>query len=746
MKGGYLLKKSPFFHFLHNFLLNDEFDIRHKLQNVLLSISLIGTALSMVASFAMGFGLAGNLVSLFTTIMLFVTFYISVIRKKKAVASYLICIVVNIILFPLMFVFNGGVYSAMPIWLAFGLIFPWLIIDGVGCYTLFVLDLCAAVGCICLQIFRPDIIIMPPGEDLTLMICLDMIQAMIIVPSIVGLTVSYMGHAFEKQQRKMKIQEKKLKEAMRLAERSNEAMSSFIISLSHEIRTPINAVLGMDEMILRESSDESIISYASNIQSAGESLLSIINDVLDFSKIEAGKLELLPVEYDLQQLLNDCYNMIIMRAEKKNLLLEFHNDPKLPSKLFGDETRIRQIITNLLTNAVKYTSAGNVDMLVSSRRTGEDEIMLRFSVRDTGMGISAENQRQLFKAFSRLDEINNRNIEGTGLGLSITKRLTEMMNGTIGVQSTLGKGSEFWVEIPQRVISEVPVGIFIQNRRRSSGQRKKEYRERFQAPDARILVVDDVKLNIDVIRGLLKATRIKIDSAYSGKECLGLVRKKSYDLIFMDHLMPEMDGVETLNVMRRFPDSPNKDTPVIALTANALVGAKEKYTAMGFTDYLSKPVQTDRLELMLLRYLPEALVVRSDEQTQPEKSASAVMPGSLPKLDTELGIKYCCGSEELYRRLLGMLDLGTVTESLQVSFAASDWKYYEQLCCSLKSTLMTVGAVRTSEFASRLEQQAACGGISFIRKNHNGFIDACDDLRQIILSYLNSDLSEGEKY
>ena len=389
-------------------------------------------------------------------------------------------------------------------------------------------------------------------------------------------------------------------------------------------------------MILRESSDESIISYASNIQSAGESLLSIINDVLDFSKIEAGKLELLPVEYDLQQLLNDCYSMIIMRAEKKNLLLEFHNDPKLPSKLFGDETRIRQIITNLLTNAVKYTSAGNVDMLVSSRRTGEDEIMLRFSVRDTGMGISAENQRQLFKAFSRLDEINNRNIEGTGLGLSITKRLTEMMKGTIGVQSTLGKGSEFWVEIPQRVISEAPVGIFIQNRRRSSGQRKKEYRERFQAPDARILVVDDVKLNIDVIRGLLKATRIKIDSAYSGKECLGLVRKKSYDLIFMDHLMPEMDGVETLNVMRRFPDSPNKDTPVIALTANALVGAKEKYTAMGFTDYLSKPVQTDRLELMLLRYLPEALVVRSDEQVQPEKSTAAFLPGSLPKLDTNL--------------------------------------------------------------------------------------------------------------
>ena len=437
---------------LRTLLLSDDLDIRHKLQNILITISMAGCAASVVISFATQMSLAGNLASLLGLLTLFLAFYLSVIRKKKEAASYLITIAVNLVLFPLMYMLNGGVYSGMPLWLAFGLVFPWFAMDGARCCVMFALDLIAALGCLAVQMFFPELILLPEG-DLTKMAVLDVAQVMVTVPVMIGLTVKYQSVVFKRQQRKMEQQEKKLLEAMRTADRANEAKTSFLASMSHEIRTPINAVLGMDEMILRESSDESILSYAANIQSAGHSLLSVINDILDLSKIESGRLELLTAEYSTQQLMNDCYSMMIMRAEKKDLLLEIKNDPQLPAKLAGDEVRLRQVILNLLTNAVKYTSAGEVTMRVDFKHTAENEIMLKISVRDTGMGISQENQQNLFKAFRRLDEMTNRHIEGTGLGLNITKHLTEMMGGTIAVRSTLGSGSEFTVEIPQRVVS-----------------------------------------------------------------------------------------------------------------------------------------------------------------------------------------------------------------------------------------------------------------------------------------------------
>lgn len=442
---------------LRTLLLSDDLDIRHKLQNILITISMAGCAASVVISFATQMSLAGNLASLLGLLTLSLAFYLSVIRKKKEAAYYLITIAVNLVLFPLMYMLNGGVYSGMPLWLAFGLVFPWFAMDGARCCVMFALDLIAALGCLAVQMFFPELILLPEG-DLTKMAVLDVAQVMVTVPVMIGLTVKYQSVVFMRQQRKMEQQEKKLLEAMRTADRANEAKTSFLASMSHEIRTPINAVLGMDEMILRESSDESILSYAANIQSAGHSLLSVINDILDLSKIESGRLELLTAEYSTQQLMNDCYSMMIMRAEKKDLLLEIKNDPQLPAKLAGDEVRLRQVILNLLTNAVKYTSAGEVTMLVDFKHTAENEIMLKISVRDTGMGISQENQQNLFKAFRRLDEMTNRHIEGTGLGLNITKHLTEMMGGTIAVRSTLGSGSEFTVEIPQRVVSYEPVG------------------------------------------------------------------------------------------------------------------------------------------------------------------------------------------------------------------------------------------------------------------------------------------------
>lgn len=727
---------------LRTLLLSDDLDIRHKLQNILITISMAGCAASVVISFATQMSLAGNLASLLGLLTLSLAFYLSVIRKKKEAAYYLITIAVNLVLFPLMYMLNGGVYSGMPLWLAFGLVFPWFAMDGARCCVMFALDLIAALGCLAVQMFFPELILLPEG-DLTKMAVLDVAQVMVTVPVMIGLTVKYQSVVFKRQQRKMEQQEKKLLEAMRTADRANEAKTSFLASMSHEIRTPINAVLGMDEMILRESSDESILSYAANIQSAGHSLLSVINDILDLSKIESGRLELLTAEYSTQQLMNDCYSMMIMRAEKKDLLLEIKNDPQLPAKLAGDEVRLRQVILNLLTNAVKYTSAGEVTMRVDFKHTAENEIMLKISVRDTGMGISQENQQNLFKAFRRLDEMTNRHIEGTGLGLNITKHLTEMMGGTIAVRSTLGSGSEFTVEIPQRVVSYEPVGVFIENRRAASGQ-KEEYHERFRAPGARILVVDDVKLNIDVIKGLLRLTQIRTESAYSGRECLGLVSRTHYDLIFMDHLMPDMDGIETLKQLRAQDGSPNAGTPVIALTANVMVGAREKYAACGFTDYLAKPVQSDRLESVLLEYLPRELILPITPGSETHEAASGAR--ELPELNAAAGINCCCGDEKLFRRIIGMADMTSRAESLEKALDNSDWKEYAQTCTELCSAAAAVGAERLAQSAQYSADLLAAGNIAELRSHERRLISHCKSFDEAAAAYIQKYTENGEKY
>lgn len=738
------MKRYPVISF-RKLLLDDSFDLRHKLLNMLITVSILGSVVSTFISIFIGSGTAGIIVNLMTIMALCLTFYISVIRRNKKVASYFVTIAMGVVFFPLMFIFNGGVYSGVPLWLTFGLIYPWMILEGKSSYIMFCVNLAAALGCFALQIFCPDMIYMPETKALTTFVVIDMAQVMILVPLLCGAAIEYYTYEYRRQRIKTEIQEKKLFEAKKAAELANEAKTSYLASMSHEIRTPINAVLGMDEMILRESRDENILSYAENIQSAGQSLLSVINDVLDLSKIESGHLELVLAEYGVQQLMNDCWNMVIMRAEKKNLLLEIKNSPDLPSRLMGDEVRIRQIIINLLTNGIKYTSAGSVTMTLSYNYIGEKEIMLRISVRDTGMGISPENQKNLFDSFRRLDLVTNRNIEGTGLGLSITKQLTQKMNGTISVSSVLGSGSEFIVEIPQKVVSEAPVGSFSENRRLSAAA-KRSYHERFQAPDARILVVDDVKLNADVLKGLLKKTRIQIDTAYSGRECLGLVKKNAYDIIFMDHLMPEMDGIETLRNMRKIPDCPNADTPVIALTANALVGAREKYESCGFADYLSKPIQGDKLELMILKYLPDRLI-RTDiaETAAPEGSTDIAV--NLPELDPEEGLHYCGGDRELYTRLLGMLETDRKIRQLEEAYRDADWKSYERICGSVKSAALTVGAMRLADAASRMEKSAHSGRLADVRNSHSELIACCRGLNTAAAGYIRSNnISEGEKY
>ena len=399
-----------------------------------------------------------------------------------------------------------------------------------------------------------------------------------------------------------------LEDAKEEAQKENASKSQFLANMSHEIRTPINAILGMNEMILRESEENSIQEYAQNIQSASEDLLSIVNEILDFSKVASGKMELVPVEYDVAALIRDCSTIVETRAAGKDLRLEVSCDESTPSKLCGDATRIRQIISNLLTNAVKYTPSGTITFRIRWARDKEG-IKLIASVEDTGIGISEENQKRLFDTFERFDMEKNRNIEGTGLGLSITKQLVDLMKGEIGVYSELGKGSLFYVEIPQKVVSMEPIGKLNQE---VNVEQTKVDKEKYHAPKAKILVVDDVRMNVRVIQSLLKRTKIQIDTATSGKECLALAAENTYDLILLDHMMPEMDGVETFQKLREDTTGLNYATPVITLTANAIAGAKEEYKKLGFDDYLSKPMKGEELEEMIQTYLPEDKIINKD--------------------------------------------------------------------------------------------------------------------------------------
>lgn len=401
-------------------------------------------------------------------------------------------------------------------------------------------------------------------------------------------------------------------EAREQAELANQGKTIFLSNMSHEIRTPINAVLGLDEMIIRESEEETIRDYAMDIKSSGKSLLALVNDVLDFSKIESGKLELVNTEYDVSSVINDLVNMISARAIGKGLSFMVDVKPEVPHLLFGDEVRIKQIILNLLTNAVKYTDKGTVTLTIDYSKVDNEKIKLLVSVKDTGKGIKEADMEKLFVPFERIEEKRNRNIEGTGLGMSITKQLLALMDSKLQVDSVYGKGSNFTFEIIQGVRDWKAIGNYQEAYRRQKSLAIK-YKEQFRAPKARILVVDDTVINLKVFSGLLKKTEVMIDEAHSGEECLNFVSENDYHIIFIDHMMPDMDGIETLRRIKEMDSSKNSVVPTIALTANATSGSREFYLKSGFTEYLTKPIEPLKLEQMLIRFLPEELVELTEE-------------------------------------------------------------------------------------------------------------------------------------
>ena len=391
------------------------------------------------------------------------------------------------------------------------------------------------------------------------------------------------------------------------AEQANQAKGDFLANMSHEIRTPMNAILGMNEMVMREEISPKAAQYSRDIYSAGQTLLAIINDILDFSKIESGKMEIVPVTYELSSLLNDVLNMVTKKVRDKGLKLVSDVSPDIPHQLYGDEIRIRQIILNLVNNAVKYTDKGTVTIKVECNKQDEKTIDLQIAVIDTGIGIREEDLNKLFNSFQRVDMSANRKIEGTGLGLAITKQLAEQMNGFVRVESTYGQGSTFSVSLPQTVMDNEPIGEFTST---SAGLHSTIQNDEiaFTAPDAKILIVDDNKVNLVVAKGLIRETQVQVDTVLSGAEALEMVKQNRYHIILLDHMMPVMDGMETLMRMRELEENTSRDAAVIALTANAISGSRERYIAAGFEDYLSKPINAQRYKEMILKYLPDDLV------------------------------------------------------------------------------------------------------------------------------------------
>ena len=451
-----------------------------------------------------------------------------------------------------------------------------------------------------------------------------------------------------------------LKEEKELADGANRAKSTFLASMSHEIRTPIHAVMGMSEMILRESKEEETLSYAGDIHSAAGSLLSIVNDILDFSKIESGRMEILPVSYQLSSLIHDIYLLIADRAEKKGLMLQIHVDEALPSTLYGDDIRLKQIVINLLTNAVKYTESGSVTLNITGTVQNET-CELSVQVKDTGIGIREEDIRKLFQVFERIEEKRNRTIEGTGLGINITQQLLTLMGSTLQVESVYGEGSCFSFRLKQKVIQREPIGNLeecLQNEKR-----QEVHRAGFRAPDVHVLVTDDIEMNRRVFRGLLKQTEIRVEEAASGQESLIKAQEEKYDLIFMDNMMPDMDGIETMQRMRADVRGKNTKTPIIMLTANAIAGAKEEYERAGFDGYLSKPIDPKKLEAMICRFLSEDRILGFGEDEAVKAEATGRHLPELNGIRWEYARLYIPDDEMLWELLKGFRQ--TLTERIQ---------------------------------------------------------------------------------
>jgi signal transduction histidine kinase/HPt (histidine-containing phosphotransfer) domain-containing protein/ActR/RegA family two-component response regulator len=532
-------------------------------------------------------------------------------------------------------------------------------------------------------------------------------------------------------------------DALERAKQADMAKGKFLANMSHEIRTPMNAIVGMSEFILRDCESPKARSYASMIRSSAKTLISIINDILDFSKIESGKMEIIKSYYKFSSMMNDVVILLRSRIHEKPINIIVDADPTIPERQYGDEVRIKQILINLLSNAVKFTHTGSITIKVNPDvNKYEGNYHLIFSVTDTGIGIKESEIKNIFNTFVQVDTKRNRTVQGTGLGLPITRQLVHMMGGEIKVYSKYGKGSTFTFDIETKSDRLTPIGNLKFDQDNLGNV--EIFKASFTAPDASILIVDDNDLNLQVAIGLLVPYKSKVDSATSGADAMIKFSRKRYDLVFMDHMMPVMDGVETTSMLRKMPFG--ESTPVVALTANALKGADEEYRNLGFQDFLSKPIDPYELEKILLNNLPRNLVVKGDQQadelfdshtdsdSSADKDSSKGISTSSELIDSKLGLRYSMGKPEFYKKMLGIFASGNHLKEIDELLNEKNWVDYQIKVHALKGIAMTIGAVELSELAKSLEQSVKSGNTDYVLEHHHEL----RELYQKVVDLINS--------
>lgn len=569
---------------------------QERMFRLLVMLGLIGLAAGIFSGVIAGENPYNLLAMVVAFVLLLGIVYFTIRYHKIQLGAVLIAFLIIYFVLPFNFLTSGGIYGGAPIWFMFGVVFVCLVVEKKIKYVLIVSSFFICGVCYYIAYFYPRVVV----SHTIHMAYVDSFATLSIVTIVTCGMILFQNSIYRSENATTQKQKKEIEEL-------NQMQNRFFSSMSHEIRTPINTIIGLNEMILREDVSDEVAADAKSIQGASKMLLALINDILDMSKIESGNMDIVPVAYDVGAMLSDIVNMIWVRAKEKGLEFHIDVDQTMPSQLFGDEVRIKQILINVLNNAVKYTSEGSVTLSIQCKRLENSRVQISYSVTDTGMGIKKENIPFLFSAFKRVDEEKNRYIEGTGLGLSIVKQLVDLMEGTIAVNSVYMKGSTFVITIPQEVVGEAEIGKLDLETRHALNARE-HYKQNFEAPKAHILIVDDNETNLMVAEKLLRDTKVKIDTVTSGEKCLKKTLQNRYDVIFMDHLMPVMDGIECLHTIRMQTGGLNQDTPVVVLTANAGGESQALYRREGFDGYLLKPVSGIQLETELLRHLPKELV------------------------------------------------------------------------------------------------------------------------------------------
>lgn len=559
-------------------------------------LGLVGLFVGAVAAVVSGESTENIIASIFAFLLFLVIIYLTIRYEKIRLGANVIAFLIIYLLLPMLFLTGGGIYGGNPIYFLFGVIYVCLVVEGKPKYIFIVSFLFISAACYYIAYRYPEWIVQHTRK----MAYMDSFAALTIVAIAVCGMVLFQNAIYRSEYETSQKQKKEIEEL-------NQAQNMFFSSMSHEIRTPINTIVGLNEMILRDAVSDEVAADAKSIQGASKMLLTLIDDILDMSKIRSGEMDIVPFTYDVGAMLSDIVNMIWVRVKEKGLAFHVNVDQALPAQLFGDEVRIKQILINVLNNAVKYTSEGSVTLSIQCKAPESGRAQIIYSISDTGIGIKKESLPNLFDVFKRFDGEQNRHIEGTGLGLSIVKSLVDLMGGSIAVNSIYMGGTTFVITIPQEIVGDAEIGELDLETRHKLNQRE-AYKQSFEAPRAHILIVDDNETNLMVAQKLLRDTKVKIDTAVSGLECLSRTLQDRYDVIFMDHLMPGMDGIECLHAVHAQMGGLNQDTPVVILTANAGGENQALYKRAGFDGYLLKPVSGIQLETELLRHLPQELV------------------------------------------------------------------------------------------------------------------------------------------